>query len=175
MRRLEFQDGTCWVVRLQLKQYSPDAAECLQCEVHTMTTVRKRSTIPVPEVYAYEPTHDNVVGVPFILMEFIPGNTAMDSFGGTRYIGGKLPRSSSSNSMPRWPIFRCRCRQFAFPRLGPLPRLRMEPIRWDRSPGSGAPLIRRHSSLTRRLLRLHFLTVMSSFVKELLFRWLMKS
>uniref|UniRef100_A0A0B7K1Q4 Aminoglycoside phosphotransferase domain-containing protein n=1 Tax=Bionectria ochroleuca TaxID=29856 RepID=A0A0B7K1Q4_BIOOC len=57
-----------------------------------MTTVRKRSTIPVPEVYAYEPTHDNVVGVPFILMEFIPGNTAMDSFGGTRYIGETPPQ-----------------------------------------------------------------------------------
>ncbi|KAG8421521.1 hypothetical protein J3458_003394 [Metarhizium acridum] len=56
-----------------------------------MSVVRERSDIPVPEVYAYEANCDNVIGIPFILMEFLPGNTIIDSFSGYDVHKGKLP------------------------------------------------------------------------------------
>jgi hypothetical protein len=36
----------------------------------------------MPEVYAYEASYDNEIAGSFILMEFVPGDTAMDYFGG---------------------------------------------------------------------------------------------
>jgi len=56
-----------------------------------MGVVRERSQIPVPEVYAYEANCDNAVGVPFILLEFMPRDTAMDSFGGYSTHKGVTP------------------------------------------------------------------------------------
>lgn len=91
VRRLHFQDGTCWIARIQLHKPTPESAERLVQEVHTMTVVRERSAIPVPEVYAYEANCDNPVAVPFMIIEFIPGNTAMDSFGGYDEHKGKTP------------------------------------------------------------------------------------
>lgn len=82
VRRLDFEDGTSWVARIQLHGHNPQSFQRLECEVHTMTVVRQQSGMPVPEVYAYEAGCENLAEVPFILMEFIPGNTAMDSFGG---------------------------------------------------------------------------------------------
>jgi len=91
VRRLNFQDGVCWVVRLQLHHSTPESSQRLEQEVHTMSVVRERSQIPVPEVYAYEVNCKNIVGVPFMLMEFIPGDTVMDSFGGYEVHRGKMP------------------------------------------------------------------------------------
>jgi aminoglycoside phosphotransferase (APT) family kinase protein len=56
-----------------------------------MAMVRERSNISVPEVFTYEADCNNAVGVPFMIMEFIPGDTAMDSFGGHRIHKGKTP------------------------------------------------------------------------------------
>ncbi len=56
-----------------------------------MAVVREKSKIPVPEIYSYEANCDNSVAVPFILMEFIPGDTATDSFGGYKVHNGETP------------------------------------------------------------------------------------
>lgn len=97
VRRLHFQDGTCWVARIQLHKPTPESTERLVQEVHTMAVVRERSAIPVPEVFAYEANCVNPVAVPFIIMEFIPGNTAMDSFGGYNEHKGKTPLQFKAN------------------------------------------------------------------------------
>jgi aminoglycoside phosphotransferase (APT) family kinase protein len=56
-----------------------------------MAVVRERSNISVPEIFAYEADYNNAVGVPFIIMEFIPGNTVIDSFGRHYIYKGKTP------------------------------------------------------------------------------------
>lgn len=91
VRCINFQDGACWLVRMQLQKPTPESIQRLEQEVHTMSVVREQSEIPVPEVYAYEANCDNVVGVPFMLMEFLPGNTIMDSFGGYEAHKGRIP------------------------------------------------------------------------------------
>lgn len=56
-----------------------------------MQLLKDRSCLPVPEVFAYEVNENNDVGVPFILMEFIPGNTAMNAAGGSDQHRGRIP------------------------------------------------------------------------------------
>jgi aminoglycoside phosphotransferase (APT) family kinase protein len=42
-------------------------------DVKTMQYVRSQTSIPVPEIYAYDFELDNAVGAQFMLMERLPG------------------------------------------------------------------------------------------------------
>ncbi|KAK4613468.1 hypothetical protein CLAFUW4_09198 [Fulvia fulva] len=83
VRKLEFADGTQWVARLPLPEL-PDAHEVvnpehrLQVDIATMKYIRKHTSIPVPEVFAYDLSPDNEVGAPYILMSYIHGTSAME-------------------------------------------------------------------------------------------------
>ncbi|KAJ7081576.1 hypothetical protein B0H15DRAFT_736385, partial [Mycena belliarum] len=46
----------------------------LESEVATMVYVRQHTAIPVPIVYGYCPTRDNVLGQPFSIVSFIEGS-----------------------------------------------------------------------------------------------------
>ncbi|OAQ67617.1 protein kinase-like protein [Pochonia chlamydosporia 170] len=81
VRLLEFADGTLWVARINLSR-SVESLAILESEIHVMQLLKARSCLPVPEIFAYEVNENNDVCVPFILMEFIPGNTAMNAAGG---------------------------------------------------------------------------------------------
>tara|TARA_R110002003_G_scaffold88_9_gene7112 strand:+ start:1454 stop:2020 length:567 start_codon:yes stop_codon:yes gene_type:complete len=91
IRRLDFEDGTRWVARLQRHKADLGSAERLEQEVHTIEVIRERSKIPVPEVFWYDASCNNVVGVPYMLLEFIPADSAMDSFGGHKVHRGRTP------------------------------------------------------------------------------------
>jgi len=91
VRRLDFHDGTTWLARLQLRKATAESLERLKQEVCTIEVIRERSTVPVPEIFAYEPTDSNTVGVAFMIMEFILADTAMDAFGGWPVHQGKIP------------------------------------------------------------------------------------
>ncbi|KAL2151731.1 hypothetical protein VTH82DRAFT_6829 [Thermothelomyces myriococcoides] len=73
---VEFSDSVYWIARIQ--HFSVDGSEAqgnaadLLSEIATMRTVRKRTRIPVPEVYAYN-VSPNEVGYPYVLMECLPG------------------------------------------------------------------------------------------------------
>jgi hypothetical protein len=97
VRRLDFHDGTSWVARLQLRRATADSLQRLIQEVHTIEVIRERSTIPVLEIFAYDASDNNAVGVAFMIMEFIPADTAMDSFGGWPVHRGKNPPHFKKN------------------------------------------------------------------------------
>jgi hypothetical protein len=86
VRILEFEDGARWVARLQLPSLSPDStensAETMEMgerdEYVTMSAVRQGTSIPVPEVHAFEPKKHSDVKAPFMLMDCLPGNVGMD-------------------------------------------------------------------------------------------------
>jgi hypothetical protein len=42
-----------------------------------MRFIREKTTIPLPEVYAFDTTSENEIGVPYIVMSFIDGSTVM--------------------------------------------------------------------------------------------------
>lgn len=90
VRLLVFNDDTKWIARIQLRECTPNSKERLLHEVHTLSIVRERTDIPVPEVFGYEASGETI-GRAFMLMEFVPGNTGMDSFGGWHAHHGEIP------------------------------------------------------------------------------------
>ncbi len=90
VRLLQFEDGTKWIVRFRLDPPTPSSTEQLRSEVDTMRLIRSRTKIPVPQVYGSDPYRKTGVGVPFIMMEYIPGIAAMDLDGGWTVHHGKI-------------------------------------------------------------------------------------
>lgn len=73
---LSFDDGTFWLARIMLPDASyPTDGKCqpLESEVATLQFLRQNTTIPIPRVYGYDANFGNEVGMPYILMEALPG------------------------------------------------------------------------------------------------------
>lgn len=74
---LEFSDGVRWLLKVPVNgirdEFDEPAAKALSSEALTMQLLRRETTIPVPEVFAFDATLNNELGCPFILMRFIPG------------------------------------------------------------------------------------------------------
>ncbi|KAL2890649.1 protein kinase-like (PK-like) protein [Ceratocystis lukuohia] len=91
VRIIEFTDGVRWVAWLKLPDldghYSPEDAlkTKIDCEFHTISLLRQRAQLPIPEIHAYEARSDCSVNAPFMLMDCIEGNVGMD-------LGMEVPR-----------------------------------------------------------------------------------
>ena len=76
---LEFSDEVKYVIRVPVTgwgdRFGETAKSSLKSEALTMRFIRKETTIPVPDVYAFDTTNLNEIGAPYILMSFIPGFT----------------------------------------------------------------------------------------------------
>lgn len=84
-QKLAFDDGAIWFLRLpRVSSISPEHAdEKVVMEVEALHLVREKTSIPVPEVYAWGLASDNQLELgPFILMEFITGVCLNDVSGG---------------------------------------------------------------------------------------------
>lgn len=53
------------------------AANALESQVATMRLIRRKTQMPVPEVYTFDTTNNNEISSPFICMSFIPGETVL--------------------------------------------------------------------------------------------------
>jgi len=73
---LSFSDGLQWVARIQLPLNAGDDDEkttaSLLSEVATMKLISARTTIPIPTVFGYDASTENI-GYRYILMEALPG------------------------------------------------------------------------------------------------------
>ncbi|KAI8945756.1 kinase-like domain-containing protein [Xylaria longipes] len=85
VRRLDFADGVSWAARVRLPpEATPvpleryNSRRAFEIEVASMKFFKSNSTIPVPEVFAYDHDPSNQVGVPYMLIEYIHGSTAED-------------------------------------------------------------------------------------------------
>ena len=74
---IEFADGVRWLVKVPADgfrgRWKESDAQDITSEALTMQLVRRKTTIPVPEVFAFRATLENELHCPFILMEFIEG------------------------------------------------------------------------------------------------------
>ncbi|EPE04194.1 hypothetical protein F503_04709 [Ophiostoma piceae UAMH 11346] len=89
-RLLRFEDGVLWLARLSMHR-SAAVSTKLRSEIDTMGWIKAQSTLPIPAVYASEVDENNAVGVPYVLMEFLPGNTGMNAAGGWDVHRGEIP------------------------------------------------------------------------------------
>ena len=86
---VSFSDHVYWVARIQHiavdeSKARRNAANLLS-EITTMRTIKDLTSIPVPQVFAYNVSPSNEVGYPYILMEHLPGRV----LGGT--IASQVP------------------------------------------------------------------------------------
>jgi hypothetical protein len=74
---IRFDDGVEWIAkcsRPQVFEEFPDIVKLkLESEVATLRLLKERTTIPVPEVFAWDSSDDNPVGVRYILMSRAEG------------------------------------------------------------------------------------------------------
>ena len=72
-----FDDGTQWIFKIPANGHHTSfdnlAADALTSEAMTMRLIRERTTIPVPHVYHFDPSSNNGIGCPYILMDFLKG------------------------------------------------------------------------------------------------------
>jgi len=83
VRILVFEDGSRWIARLRLPSIDSDEtaevkSALLQREIDCMRLVKERTSVPVPAVLGYDTSAENAIGAPSMLMEYIPGNVAVD-------------------------------------------------------------------------------------------------
>ncbi|OAA70601.1 Protein kinase-like domain protein [Cordyceps fumosorosea ARSEF 2679] len=86
VRRLDFDDGVSWVARVRLPPIIDGVADrgalpvsqAIEMEAASIKFLRLKTSIPIPEVHAYDSSPDNEVGSPFILMDYIHGTVASE-------------------------------------------------------------------------------------------------
>ncbi|KAF6219033.1 hypothetical protein HO133_005577 [Letharia lupina] len=80
--KILFADGTLWVLKIPANGHrqcwNAPASEALTSEAFTMRLIRRGTTIPVPEVFAFDASLENELGCPFILMEHVHGKLLQD-------------------------------------------------------------------------------------------------
>ncbi|EFW14640.1 hypothetical protein D8B26_007012 [Coccidioides posadasii str. Silveira] len=79
---IRFQDGLRWILKIPAcgtpEQFTASAASALQSEALTMKLIQRETSVPIPDVFAFSSTLDNELGVPYILMKFMPGKSLYD-------------------------------------------------------------------------------------------------
>ena len=75
--RILFDDGMEWILKIPIHGHRACfdrlAAEALTSEALTMNMIKQTTTIPIPAVHHFDASADNVIGCPYILMDFLKG------------------------------------------------------------------------------------------------------
>ncbi|KAF4458555.1 RNase H domain containing [Fusarium albosuccineum] len=73
---ITFDDGIEWVFRSPRRSMSIKTKSHYKMTISEASTLKylgKHSSVPVPEVYSFSGSHDNEIGVPYILMSKASG------------------------------------------------------------------------------------------------------
>jgi aminoglycoside phosphotransferase (APT) family kinase protein len=75
--RVAFSDDVHWIARVHRVAVDPshalEHAMDMLSKIATMKTLNSRTTIPVPQVFAFDVSPSNELGFPYILMECLRG------------------------------------------------------------------------------------------------------
>ncbi|CZT13631.1 uncharacterized protein RCO7_10853 [Rhynchosporium graminicola] len=84
VRILEFADNVRWVARLRMpplgkSEYDQSALKiAMGCEINASSLVQRKTSIPIPQIHAFEVSSDCSVKAPFMVMDCLEGNVGMD-------------------------------------------------------------------------------------------------
>ena len=95
IRQIVFEADVRWIIRIPMPRriinknqsfrienkdeyWARERREAMEIELYTMKYIREHSTIPVPEVFAFDSTVDNPIGAPYMFMECVMGNAITD-------------------------------------------------------------------------------------------------
>lgn len=140
VRMLEFSDGTRWVARVHISSTDSDITRIkLESEVATMQYTSQHSSLPVPRILSYDLDPKGPAGVPFILMELIPGTVAMDALGGYNAHRGVIPRRHRPNFYRSVAACHVQITSLRFPKIGIITRTGDGGYEMGPLPGIGGP------------------------------------
>lgn len=90
--KVAFSDGVNWIARVHHAPVSDAPAHTIDMlsEIATMKTLSSRTTIPVPQVFAFDASKANKFGFPYILMEYLKGRV-LDSRIASQVPAASLP------------------------------------------------------------------------------------
>ena len=81
---LQFANGTRVCVRVPAcgwtQRWNEKDAMLLRSTVLAMKLIRKRTSVPLPRVIAYDTSSGNEIGLPFILLSYLEGNSARQAW-----------------------------------------------------------------------------------------------
>ncbi|CAK7232983.1 hypothetical protein SCUCBS95973_008442 [Sporothrix curviconia] len=139
-RLLRFTDGVLWVARIAMRASTADTVK-LRSEVDTMRWIREQSSLPVPEIFASECEigEHNTVGAPFVLMSFVPGNTAMDAGGGYETHHGIIPAAHRAQFYRAVAACHVQMTSLRLPKIGTVRRTPEGTFEAGPIPGIGGP------------------------------------
>jgi hypothetical protein len=99
IRLIVFEDGVRWIARLPMPEINRNVEDKflpsedywsaqdvldMQSEIDTMSFISENSQVPIPKIFAYNTSPKNSVGVPYMFMECVLGNSI-------RHLGGGIP------------------------------------------------------------------------------------
>jgi hypothetical protein len=74
---VEFADGAKWLVRIPCPEengrFTDASSRSIRSAACTMIYLRRKTSIPIPEIHGSDETINNEVGAPYIMMEFVDG------------------------------------------------------------------------------------------------------
>ncbi|EFE36518.1 uncharacterized protein ARB_04039 [Trichophyton benhamiae CBS 112371] len=77
IRKITFEDGVQWVIRLRLPNPTTGEEDIgVRTCYESLKYLRDETTVPVPEAYYCDASLSNAIGAPYILMDYIHGTTA---------------------------------------------------------------------------------------------------
>ncbi|KAI9875617.1 MAG: hypothetical protein M1830_008204 [Pleopsidium flavum] len=119
---LRFEDGIKYVIRVPCfgwgNHWQREDATSLRSQALTMQFIKRKTGIPMPEVYDYDTTFHNVIGAPYILMSFVEGrqiNQVWEDDSGATSREDKLQRIMSTTAEAM-----CHLQNLHFDKLGTL-------------------------------------------------------
>ncbi|PYH46163.1 uncharacterized protein BP01DRAFT_397375 [Aspergillus saccharolyticus JOP 1030-1] len=81
---VEFSDGLKYVVRVPASARHGTMTEAAQraliTQAHMMRFVKKRTMIPMPNVFDFDAGFDNIIQAPYIVMSYIPGRMVAEAW-----------------------------------------------------------------------------------------------
>ncbi|VDB92620.1 unnamed protein product [Peniophora sp. CBMAI 1063] len=69
---LRFSDGVRWALRVPQRMWSASRTRAMQLDILAQTYISSHTGIPIPKIHAYSCDRDNVLGYPYIVMDFVP-------------------------------------------------------------------------------------------------------
>ncbi|GMF73081.1 unnamed protein product [Aspergillus oryzae] len=137
--KLVFDNGTTWLLRLpRAGSVSPEYAdEKIAMEVEALHVIQEKTSLSVPEVYAWGLARENRLGLgPFILINFINGICLGEVFGGgsSRLIREDIPDADIESLYRQMAHFMLQFYRIDFSQIGSLPTLQ------TKLPAPGHPL-----------------------------------
>ncbi|KAI0517611.1 hypothetical protein F5B22DRAFT_603507 [Xylaria bambusicola] len=123
---LTFPTGLCWLVKIHIngtpEKWDDVSASSLVAEAKTMQLLKRETTIPLPEVFDFSSTTQNVLRCPYILMSFISGVPLHDVWFGhqKKAVDLEVNRAQRTRALESIASAMIQLGKFSFPTSGSL-------------------------------------------------------